>query len=239
MFYDSYDKKGNPLRSWQARNLYPKMIKPAMVLKNGAPKVLEIGYGRGDFHKVFMQMYPNAEYSVIDANTSICETAKKNGALNAYQALLPSFPEQIAKESFDLVVMNNILEHLNNWIEAEKVLAEKLKPVLKENGRIIIFVPDYLDCEKDFFDCDYSHSFITTRSRVNKLLLDCDYKIIKNDYFRSAFNNFRMVFWLLAKINNLVFGLILHLTGNLWKRNFLYKCKIAFNRCVFVVAEKK
>jgi hypothetical protein len=237
MFYDSFDKKENFLRNWQARNLYPKMIKSAGILNDNGINALEIGYGRGEFHKIFMQMYPQTKYTVIDANNSICETAKKNGCVATYQTFLPSFPEEIAKESFDLIIMNNILEHLNNWQHVEKVLAEKLKPILSKNGRIIIFVPDYLDWGEDFFEVDYSHSYICTRSRINRLLLDCDYNIISNDYFRSAFNNFRIFFWFLAKTNNLIFGFILHITGNLWKRNFLYKCKIAFNRCIFVVAE--
>lgn len=239
MFYDSFDKKDNFLRSFQARNLYPKMISLATNGFNGKIcNVLEIGYGRGEFHKIFMQIYPDARYFVVDANKSICDDALNNGAVAAYQAFLPDFPDELLNERVDLVIMNNILEHLNCWQDIEKVLVEKLKPLLSPDGRVVIFVPDYLDCGKDYFDVDYSHTYICTRARMNKIAQDCGYRVVKNDYFRSAFNNFRIFFWALSKINKLVFGFILHITGNMWRRTFLYKCKIAFNRCVFLVIEK-
>jgi len=154
------------------------------------------------------------------------------------ERLVPPLPKSIETESFDLVVMNNIIEHFLNWQTAAQVL-EELKPILKTNGKIIVFVPDYLDWQTDFFEIDYSHSFLTTRSRINRLLFDCGYDVVKNDYFRSAFNYFRAVFWILARINNLIFGFILHITGNMWKRNLLFKGKIAFNRMSLVIARKK
>jgi SAM-dependent methyltransferase len=238
MFYDSYDKTANPLQDWQAKKLYHKFIKPIAKELPQNPNVLEIGYGRGSFYKVFSMLYPKANYSVIDANADICENAKKNGVAKTYCTMIPPLPKEIDKESFDLIVLNYIVEHFPNWQTVAQIFGE-LKNLLKSTGKIIVFVPDFLDWGADFWDNDYSHSFITTRYNINRLLIDCEYDIIKNDYFRSAFNNFRIFFWLLNKINSFVFGVILRATGQLWKRKFLSKCKIAFHGDVLVIAKKK
>ncbi|MDR0305039.1 MAG: class I SAM-dependent methyltransferase [Chitinispirillales bacterium] len=240
MFYDYYDKTTNPLREWQARHLYPKFIKYIAKELPENPSVLEIGYGRGDFHKIFSKFYPKAKYNVIDANAAICKLAEENGANICVDGvtMIPPLPRNIENESFDVVVMNNVVEHFLNCQIASQAL-EELKPILKASGKVVIFFPDYLDWKTDFFEVDYSHSFLTTRYRINRLLFDCGYDVVKNDYFRSAFNCFRLFFWILARINNLVFGFILHVTGNVWKRNLLFKCKIAFNRQALIVAQKK
>lgn len=217
MFYDFYlNRPVGRLAEFQAKRLIPALAKPALSgLEN--PKILEIGVGRGDF----AQYLKGYNYTGIEGNKILCEKLNEKG-FTVINSLVPPFPEQLEKESFDLVIMCHIFEHFMDWKEALKVLSE-IRGLLKVGGRLLLFHPDYLDWGNDYFDGDYSHSLILTRKRVDSMVHDAGFKVIFRDSYRSFFHGIKPFSWLLSKFMNFLSG----------------KPKIAFKLNLLTICEKK
>ncbi|MDR3000636.1 MAG: class I SAM-dependent methyltransferase [Fibromonadaceae bacterium] len=219
MFYDFYlNRKTGRLAKFQAERLIPALAKPALHGLPQSPKVLEIGVGRGDFAQYLKSIGVN--YTGIEANSNLCNRLNEQG-FNVIYSQVPPFPKELERETYDLVVMCHIFEHLKDWQEALKVLGE-IFALLKPGGRLLLFHPDYLDWGMDYFDRDYSHSLILTRNRVDNLVSDSGFKIIHRDSFRSFFRGIKPFSWLLAKVLNCTFG----------------KPKIAFKLNLLTICEK-
>lgn len=105
------------------------------------------------------------------------------------------FPEFV--NHFDLILLPDVLEHL---IEPKKVL-HKLKPYLKDNGQIIVSMPnirhysafvkiflkgDFRYEESGIFD--YTHMRFYCRKNIAELLEQSGYKILKQ---QSSIKNYK------------------------------------------------
>jgi hypothetical protein len=66
-------------------------------------------------------------------------------------------------------------------------LASELYRVLSPNGIAFISFPSYLDWKTDFFNLDYTHSFITTEVNVSQLLIDAGFSIEHIGYSYGCF----------------------------------------------------
>jgi SAM-dependent methyltransferase len=158
------------------------------------------------------------EYTGIEASDIMFEEAKKKG-IDAIKCFVPPFPEYLEKGSFDLIIMSHVLEHFKDWKEVLEVL-NGINALLKPNGKFLLFYPCARDYGIDFFDCDYSHSYITTQNRVRDLLFDSSFQIIKRDSYRACFNNFRLFFYAFSKA--ISFCAFLNIkTRNTFKKNLL------------------
>jgi hypothetical protein len=132
--------------------------------------------------------------------------------------------------------MTHFLEHLDGTSAAAELL-EAIKEVLHSDGKLLILSPDYLYMGKYFFDVDFSHSFVTTKRRLEQILLSANYKIIQSDYMNGQFSGFA------AACIGILFKLLpfYSLNGILSKNSTfgkLYKLKASFVRCVFVTAQR-
>jgi len=163
------------------------------------------------------------EYIGIEPSDILYEEAKSKN-INAIKCFVPPFPQTLEKGGFDLVIMSHILEHFINYKEILEVLSG-VNGLLKPNGKLLLFHPCALDWGNDFFDCDYSHSYFTTRNRTDSLLLDSGFKIIKRDSYRACFNNLKCFFCIISKIVNcLAF--------------FNLKMRVTFKKNLLTIAEK-
>jgi len=219
LFYDFYlNRPAGRLARIQAERLVPALAEPALKGLPQNPKVLEIGVGRGDFAQYLKNIGVN--YTGIEGNKILCDRLQGQ-EFNVINSLVPPFPLELERGTFDLVVMCHIFEHFMDYKEALNVLGE-IFSLLKSGGRLLLFHPDYLDWGADYFDGDYSHSLILTRNRVDNLVSDSGFKIIHRDSFRSFFHGFKPFTWLLSKFMNCLRG----------------KPKIAFKLNLLTICEK-
>ncbi|MBT8395111.1 MAG: class I SAM-dependent methyltransferase [Flavobacteriaceae bacterium] len=107
--------------------------------------LLDVGCGTGDFLQITQQN--NWTVSGIELNEAARQIAnsKTNNSVYNIEQLL-EFP----KHSFDVITLWHVLEHLPNLEEHVSIL----KSLLKENGTLIIAVPNYKS-----FDAKYYKNF--------------------------------------------------------------------------------
>ncbi|MCL2259818.1 MAG: class I SAM-dependent methyltransferase [Fibromonadales bacterium] len=197
MFYDSFsNRKRNRLGSFLVEKTFEELAK---ISAEYAPvKILEIGVGKGVLYEKLKKELPQMEYTGIEAGDAMYAEARNKG-INAIKCFIPPFPQELEKGSFDLIIMSHILEHFINYREVLEVL-NGINPLLKPQGKLLIFCPCALDYGMDFFDGDYSHSYITTQNRVEELLLDSGFQVIRRASYRSCFKSFKLFFYALSKI---------------------------------------
>ncbi len=221
-FYDSFAKhKRTKLGSFLVEKTFEKL---SIIAAEFSPvKILEIGIGKGTCYKHLKKQIPQMEYIGIEASDTLYKEAKSKD-INAIKCFVPPFPPSLEKGSFDMVIMSHVLEHFMNYREVLDVFGG-INNLLKQNGKLLLFYPCALDLGKDFYDCDYSHSYFTTKNRVNNLLLDSGFRIIKQDSYRACFNYFRWFFYILSRLVS-CFAF------------FSIKMRITFKKNLLAIAEK-
>ena len=193
--------------------------------------VLEIGPGRGVFADICLEK--GIEYVAVEPNRQMAASLEKRGA-EVICAMVPPLPA-LAKE-FDIVVMINVMEHMNSMQEALQI-SRQISQILKPKGRFVICSPDYLNLRHNFFNCDFSHNYVTTRRRLKQLLVSAGFKNIKSCYLSGPLTGF-ICFIVSALVSHMPFGML-----NAWFPDNkvvykLYKIQLTFSRKVLIVAEK-
>ena len=133
-FYEKY---------WQYRQkigyLYNEKFKPnrfsiILSLVGSGKKILDVGCGEGFLAKLLMEKYNNV--IGIDISEQAVELAQKNGI----KALLCDIENENLpfNETFDIIVLSEILEHLI----LPKDVIEKLKKYLNTDGYFIFSFPN-------------------------------------------------------------------------------------------------
>lgn len=69
---------------------------------------------------------------------------------------------------FDLVFLNQVLEHIPNYEKVSNLLIE-IRRILKPGGYACFIVPDYMFCQAHFYNSDPTHEFILTKRRMERL----------------------------------------------------------------------
>lgn len=101
------------------------------------PSILDIGCGQGDDLAIFRDCFPNSRAVGIDI-PGIYPTELKVDNIERYSVNLESMPLPFADSSFEVVIANQVFEHLKNWGHA---LMESAR-VLKTDGILIIGIPN-------------------------------------------------------------------------------------------------
>ncbi len=100
----------------------------------GKKKVLEIGSGGGEFS--YLLMKKGFDVSAIEPNEGYGNYSKEQYGLNVQIGFAQNL--EFAAETFDLITMSHVLEHVDN----PTTMLEKLRTWLKPNGILALEVPN-------------------------------------------------------------------------------------------------
>lgn len=192
--------------------------------------ILEIGPGRGDFADLCLER--GIEYSAIEANHPMAESLENRGA-NVVRAMVPPLPAFDNK--FDTVVMLNVMEHMNSMQDALE-LTQQVQHVLKPKGKFVISSPDYLNWRKHFFNCDFSHNYVTTRRRLKQLLINGGFSSVRNCHFCGTMTGLPC-FLISGIFSRLPFGFLNAAFSESKLCYKLYKIQLTFLRKVLIVGQ--
>lgn len=140
--------------------------------------ILEIGPGRGEFIARFIAAgFGNCD--IIEPDDTLRKHCEQMPLRRIYHEILP--PIVAPNSTYDLVIMCDVFEHMNDTPTALAVLKE-IRRILKPNGCFFVLCPDYNHWKEDFFNCDYSHSNPTTARRMNQMLHNLEMSPIATSY---------------------------------------------------------
>ena len=160
--------------------VYPAKLISYLIKKynlNINSKILEPGYGRGEFLKQF-------EISGFDTYgmdyTTFNEEKKFQNNANVKLHNAEQFPYPYEDNYFDLVYSKSFIEH---FYYSEKVLIE-LYRILKPGGKIITLTPSWEHMYKIFYDsCTHRTPF--TLKSINDIHLMSGFTNVKTEYFKQ------------------------------------------------------
>jgi hypothetical protein len=126
----------------------------------------------------------NINWTGMDASPKLLSQARKSG-FTVYEGHAPILPE--VTESFNTVFSAHLIEHLKNYEEALNFLENCKKQIKEKQGRYLILL--FPDIEKigNFFWQDYTHAFVTTKKRIEDMLFDTGFKLVKSGRYTACF----------------------------------------------------
>jgi SAM-dependent methyltransferase len=230
-FFEHFSRQDTPTKAGTGlvKALARKIFKYSRITPNSS--VLEIGPGRGDFAELCLEK--GIEYSAVEANRQMADSLQSRGA-HVVQALVPPLPSLDGQ--FDTVVMINVMEHMNGMKDA-LAMTRQIAGILKPGGRFVICSPDYLNWRHHFFNCDFSHSYVTTRRRLEQLLINSGFGNIKNCHLCGPMSGL-LCFIISALVCRLPFGFLNAAFPECKLFYKLYKGQLTFSRKVLIVGQK-
>lgn len=191
--------------------------------------VLEIGSGNGFLLNLFKEN--GYQCTGIEPSPKASEYAKNTLNLNILNTFLTK--DTFAENSFDVVLLMDVLEHIYRPIE----LFNQCNKILKKGGIIVVLTGDIdsLNAKfwknKWFYFNYWEHISFFSRTSIEYLLLKTDFKLIKYSIFNHTgsyiFNLYKFF------IHNILMNMY-----NVWiKRKF--KHTISSFDHMLVIAEKK
>jgi SAM-dependent methyltransferase len=108
-------------------------------------RVLDIGCGKGSFLKSFQAARAGWQYVGIEPSRDEAALARRNAAFEIHEGMFGTVP--LEKNSFDLVAIMHVLEHVSRPVEVVRQMAEVIKP----GGVLFVEVPNTLDLNM-FYD---------------------------------------------------------------------------------------
>lgn len=227
-FYDYYDDLAATGigRAWamgQAR-LALAQIRAA---HPGGRSVLEIGPGHGSFAAACAGA--GYSYTALDINQRLLRTIHDRGH-GGVRALAPLLP--LAAGSYDVAFASHVIEHSPTYRDAAAFLAE-LRRTVAPGGVVALVAPDYLALREDFWNCDYSHGFVTTRRRLRQIMRDCGLEPAGECYVWGPLRGAGGRLAGLTIGSRLAGRLARALPGRAGER--LYKARLTFARAVLII----
>ena len=129
-------------------------------LKEG-DKILDFGCGTG-IGSFILQKGESVRITGIDIDKALIDFAKRIYNPSNINFIQKDVIASGLEETYDLIVVSEVLEHIENW---ERVL-EILKEDLKENGKIFITLPNWF-YHQSYFNSD--HRVDWTRRKIEKI----------------------------------------------------------------------
>jgi SAM-dependent methyltransferase len=143
----------------------------------GTGYFLEIGPGHGVMAEVVLDS--GLDYLAVESNMHIARSVYGSG-FKVCRALIPPLP--VCSQCISVVYAAHLIEHLADPNTA-LLFAHEARRVLTDDGLLFISAPDIRSFGGNFWDADYTHSFPVTRRRLQQLLFDAGFQIMKTVYF--------------------------------------------------------
>ncbi|MEZ9835158.1 class I SAM-dependent methyltransferase [Vibrio breoganii] len=164
-------------------------------------RVLEIGSGTGKFRNHFNE---DIEYWGIEPDITSADIACKVNKMKVIVGSVPSVDKLIPNDYFDLIVCNDVIEHIQDTKEVFNFIESKLT----KNGKIIASIPNvrYLPNLKElllFKDWRYRQAGILDRTHLRFFTKKSSLRMLNE-------NNFHIIKY--HGINSIYEG------GNIWRR---------------------
>ena len=149
-------------------------------------KILVAGIGGG----MICEELEEAGHNVvgIDISHASCEYAEKDIGIPVIEGDLEK-PLIFEKESFDLIIVADLLEHIAN----EKQLLSEALRCLKPGGKIIITVPAYMHMWSQW-DIRLGHKRRYSLNYLKNELLETGFRIKKISYFHALIYPFVYIY---------------------------------------------
>jgi len=193
-------------------------------------KILDIGCGMGHF-LYFLEKEGYKNYLGIDISKENIEFCKEKGFnVELWDAL--SFLKE-KQETFDIIVMNDIIEHLSKQ-EIIQIL-ELVNKNLVENGKTIIKTPNSSNpiLANAGRYIDFTHEIGFTEESLSQVLRISgfrDVRVYPQDIYIFYKNPLNYIAKFISKLLNLIFKLLFLLYGR--------KTTKIFTKSIIAVAEK-
>ena len=148
-------------------------------------KILDLGCGTGELLKILEDRFPSSELTGIDLTEEMLAVAKQKLSDNVELLLGSATNLPFDSESFDWVIMSNVIGHLSD----KKIALKETHRVLKNPGKIVI-----TDWTRDFQTMNLAHfytkliSYSQYRSlrtaELESLLDDCDFNHLHTERYK-------------------------------------------------------
>jgi 2-polyprenyl-3-methyl-5-hydroxy-6-metoxy-1,4-benzoquinol methylase len=135
-------------------------------------KVLEIGSGIGNFAK--WARNSSKEYHVSDADPALVKRLESDFPIAFQWDLYQPFPRD---DRYDTIIILNVIEHLENDVDAAKKIHEKLVP----GGHLIVMVPA-MQFLYGSLDKAFGHFRRYTRSTMQSVIKKASFQVVKSEY---------------------------------------------------------
>jgi SAM-dependent methyltransferase len=179
-FYDHFAQdRPTKLGAWLTHGVSRRIFEFSRIRRGD--RVLEIGPGRGVFAGLCLKA--GTDYRAIEPNREMADRLRGCG-VDVVSAIVPPMPDLGC--TFDVVVMNSVIEHMNTMVDALE-LSKQVLAMLKPGGRFVLYAPDYANWRHHFFIGDFSHSYITSWRRLEELLISAGFGRIEGCYQTATF----------------------------------------------------
>lgn len=168
-------------------------------------------------------------YSAVEPNTRM-RTELTRAGIRTKSYLAPPLDEPDG--TFDWVILDNVFEHLNNSEEASE-LATEVDRVLKRSGYWCIASPDILHWGNDFYNCDYTHSNVTSVRRTIQIFHNSGFRPVRFSYLSGFLSG------LPATLASYGARTALMLADSNGIDRKLYKLKLSFLRRFLIIGQKQ
>lgn len=186
-YFDHFaNSKATRLGDWLTERTVARQFRfvSSHLAQGHASRILEIGPGLGEFARQFIER-GFREYDVVEPNAIMRARLQELGVRAARNYLIPDLMEEDC--TFDLIIVCDVFEHLNDAREASRFIAEANR-ILKPGGLILIVSPDLMDWREDFYNCDFSHSNPTTVRRTLEMFHNEGMRLVEFAYLYACFS---------------------------------------------------